>query len=145
MTPEPSPVTSEAVYPVSVEEVWAAITDPGKMREWFFESIEDFKPEVGFETAFNVHIEEGRDFLHLWKVTGVRPNQRIEYQWRYEGIPGDLIVSWDLTEREEGTHLLLTAKGIETFDYDDPAFSRESCQGGWDYFIKQSLKQYLDK
>lgn len=28
----------------------------------------DFKPEVGFETEFNVRCED-RDFLHVWKVT----------------------------------------------------------------------------
>ncbi len=44
------------------------------MRKWYFENIPAFKPEVGFETQFNVQSEE-RNFLHKWKVTEVQPSE----------------------------------------------------------------------
>lgn len=48
------------------------------MRQWFFENIESFKPEVGFETQFNVQAES-RNFLHMWKIIEVVPMKKIVY------------------------------------------------------------------
>jgi hypothetical protein len=33
--------------------------------------------------------------------------------------------------------------GLETFAEDDPAFTRESCQGGWDSFTGR-LKRFVE-
>lgn len=50
---------------------------------------------------------------------------------------------WELSETPSGTKLTLTHEGHETFPQDDPIFSREGCQGGWDYFLRESLKAFL--
>jgi uncharacterized protein YndB with AHSA1/START domain len=46
------------------------------MRRWFFESTSHFEPEVGFETQFDVQVEE-QSYAHQWKVTEVVPERRI--------------------------------------------------------------------
>jgi len=114
------------------------------MKQWFFENIESFKPEVGFETQFNVQSQD-RNFLHLWKLTEVVSMKRITYNWKYEGYPGDSIVMFELLEQNDQTKLRLTHKVMESFPEDIPEFSRESGIEGWSYFIKKSLKEFLGK
>ena len=138
-----APVVVEEQLAAPVDKVWEAITDKNQMPKWYFDTIEDFEPKVGFETQFNVH-SEGTDYLHVWKVTEVTPHQKIAYSWRYEGYPGDSLVQWELTETEIGTNLVLTHSGIESFEMDNPVFTRESTQAGWDYLIKKNLKAYVE-
>lgn len=136
------PVIVEQTFNASVATVWSAITDIDQMRLWYFDNIPSFRPEVGFETRFTVR-SDGRDFPHLWKITAVVPQQKIEYNWKYDGYPGDSYVAFELFEQDGLTKLRLTARIVETFSDDVPEFTRESCIGGWEFFIKKSLKDYL--
>ncbi len=138
------PVVAEQSYNASRDLVWKAITEPDQMRRWFFEQIEDFQPEPGFETEFNIH-HQGKDYHHQWKIIEVVPLEKIVYDWRYKGIPGDGMVIWELSETPEGTRLKLTSQGLETFPDDDPAFTRKAGQEGWDYFIRNRLREFLER
>lgn len=142
MTSVQAPIVSEQTYSASVAEVWKAITEPKLMRQWFFEPIPDFRAEVGFQTEFVVHCE-GTDYPHLWKITEVVPESKIVYDWRYGGIPGAALVTWELSESEQGTTLKLTQEIVEPFPPDNPIFSREAGQAGWDYFVRESLPKFL--
>lgn len=144
MTGSPEPIVVEETYNAPVSAVWQAITDKDQMRRWYFEQMVDFRPEVGFETGFTVS-SDGRAYPHRWKVTEVVPGRLIAYDWRYEGYPGRGLVTWELSEAPAGTLLHFTCEGIETFPQCNPAFSRESCQAGWDYLLRQSLKAYLEQ
>lgn len=141
---ESTPIVAEQVFDAPISTVWKAITEPGQMRQWFFETMQDFEPRVGFETEFVVHVND-KDFPHAWKIIDVEDERKIVYDWRYTGFPGESTVTWELMEAENGTRLVLTHAGGETFDLGEPEFGRESCQAGWDYFICQSLKGYLDR
>ncbi len=112
------------------------------MTQWFFEDITSFKPEVGFETEFNV-MSHSRNFLHQWKLTEVIPNKKIIYNWKYGGYSGDSFVIFELFEKENHVKLILTHKVVESFLVDIPEFSRESCLEGWNYFIRKRLQEYL--
>jgi len=136
-------IVVEQIFDAPIAVVWNAIADKDEMRQWFFEPMTEFEPEVGFETQFNVRCED-QDYLHLWKVIEVLPQQRIAYEWRYGGYPGDSTVTWELSEERQGTKLKLTHAGRETFPQDDPNFHRVSCQAGWDYFVHESLKAFLE-
>lgn len=140
---ESIPIVVEQVYPATSAEVWAAITQPDQMRKWFFSDIADFRADPGFTTEFNVH-HEGVDYLHQWKVTEVVPGSRISYDWHYAGIEGESSVSWEISETTEGAKLVLSHYGQETFPQDNPAFTRESGQDGWEYLLNQALKAYLE-
>jgi len=134
----------EQTFNKSIEKVWRSITEIDHMRQWYFENIPDFKPEIGFETQFMI-VNKGRKFLHLWKVTEVIPQRKITYTWKFKDYAGDSYVDFDLFEQKEGTKLRLTVHVLEDFSDDIPEFRRESCIGGWEYFIKKRLKEYLEK
>lgn len=138
------PIIVEETYNKPIETVWRAITEPVQMRKWFFDNIPDFKPEVGFEIEFDVETG-GRVFPHQWKITKVESGKLIEYNWKYGGYEGDAYVTFELTPEENATRLRLTNIVVEDFQDDIPEFKRESCIGGWNYFIKERLKKYLDK
>ncbi len=143
MTADATPIVVEETYPVEAHVVWKAITDPAQMPKWFFEPIESFKPEVGFETQFTVH-SQGKDYLHLWKITEVVPNKRIAYTFNFGGYEGNASVLWELSEVDGGTRLTLTHTGVETFTEDEPAFARETGEAGWKYFLNERLKKFLE-
>jgi uncharacterized protein YndB with AHSA1/START domain len=68
------PVIVEQDYNTSLEDLWNAITQPERMREWFFENIPAFEAKKGFSTRFNVQSQD-RDFPHLWEITEVIPGR----------------------------------------------------------------------
>ena len=138
------PIVVEHTFEVSTSIIWDAITTIEKMKQWFFENIEDFKPEVGFETKFNV-ISGNRNFIHNWKITEVQPLKKITYHWNYDNYVGDSFVHFELFTHENNTLLRVTTEIIEDFKPDIPEFKRKSCEGGWNYFIKQRLKNYIEK
>ncbi len=136
------PVIIEQTFPVTVERLWQAITDPGQMRQWFFENIPAFKAEPGFETRFNVQSGD-RIFPHLWKITKVIPLKLIKYNWKYGGYPGDSSVTFEIMDQEKGSQLRLTHQVTEDFPEDIDEFSRDSCHAGWSHFIKNSLRSFF--
>jgi uncharacterized protein YndB with AHSA1/START domain len=136
------PVIVEQVFDLPVETVWKAITEREQMVQWFFDNIPDFKAKVGFETQFKIH-NEGRDFLHLWRITEVNPNRKITYRWSYDQYDGEALVTFELVPDGATTRLRLTNIVLADFDDTIPEFKRESCVAGWEYFIKQRLKNYL--
>lgn len=140
-TTEP-PVVVEQSFDVSAETVWKAITERDRMIKWYFEPIPAFKPEVGFTTKFNIECN-GRDFMHVWKITEVEPGKSISYNWNYEGMDGDSFVKFELTAEGSGSKLRLTHTTTKDWAGDVEEFSREACVGGWNYFIKGTLPEYI--
>ena len=136
------PVIVEETFNLPAAKVWEAITDHSQMIQWYFDNIPGFKPEIGFETQFIIE-NEGRTFPHMWKVTEAIPNKSITYTWRFEGYPGDSYVTFDLSEEGSQTKLRLTVTVLEDFPDEIPEFRRESCLGGWNYFINNRLKEFL--
>jgi len=137
------PIIIEQTFNTSIETVWNAITEVDQMRKWFFDNIPSFKPEVGFETQFDVQSGE-RNFRHMWRVTEVKPMEMIKINWKYEGYPGDSYVIFELFEQNGSILLRLTTQILEDFPDDIPEFKRESCVEGWTFLIKKSLKEYLE-
>jgi uncharacterized protein YndB with AHSA1/START domain len=142
MKPNYKHIIVEQIFNQNIKTVWNAITQLDQMKQWFFENIPTFIAEVGFETQFNVKAPS-RDFLHCWKITEVIPKKKIVYTWKYEGLTGEGTISFELFEENNQTKLVLTNEGLESFPQEISEFSRESCIAGWDYFIKQRLKEYL--
>jgi uncharacterized protein YndB with AHSA1/START domain len=138
------PIIVEQTFRAPIGRVWDAITNKDQMPKWFFNTINDFVPKVGFYTKFNVP-SGAKDYLHVWRVMEVVPNRLLTLEWQYGGYPGDSFVTFELNPSGEGTHLKLTHRGFETFPKDEPAFTRESGLAGWTYFICQSLKTFLDE
>jgi len=143
MQEDKNPIIVEQVFDVPASKVWKAITNVEEMRHWFFDNIPDFKPELGFITEFNVSSGE-RNFLHQWRIKEVEPIKKIAYDWSYAEYPGAGVVVFDVTKDKHQTKLKVTSYGMESFPQDIPEFKRESCIAGWNYFIKQNLREYFD-
>ncbi|MBT3385604.1 MAG: SRPBCC domain-containing protein [Prolixibacteraceae bacterium] len=138
------PIIVEHIINTSIENAWNAITRLVEMKQWYFQNIDSFIPEVGFETQFEVSVED-RIFTHLWKITEVIPNKKLTYNWKYKEYPGDSFVTFELIEDKNLVKLKLFVDVVEDFQEGIPEFSRESCINGWNYFIGLNLKKYLEK
>ena len=137
------PVIVEQLFNKTVNLVWKAITELDQMLLWYFDTIPDFKAEVGFTTQFNVKAPS-RDFLHIWEVTEVIPQKKITYNWTFKDYDGSGDVTFELFEQNSQTLLRLTNIVIEDFDDAIPEFRRESCLAGWNYFIKDRLVSFIN-
>jgi uncharacterized protein YndB with AHSA1/START domain len=136
------PIEVEAHFERGVEDLWNALTRLTEMRKWYFEMLPDFEARPGFRTSFEVQSEE-RTFTHLWQVLEVLPNSSITYSWRFREYDGASTSTFEISGDENRSKLKLTIMVQEDFPPRIPEFTRESCIGGWDYFIHGNLKNYL--
>lgn len=136
------PFIIERTFNAPIEKVWKALTDVNEMKQWYFD-IAAFKPEVGFEFEFTGGSPE-KSYLHKCKVTEVVVGKKLSYSWRYEGYPGNSVVTFELFDEGKETKLKLTHEGIETFPKGLTDFAPESFAKGWTYIIG-SLKDYVEK
>ncbi|HEV8282866.1 MAG TPA: SRPBCC domain-containing protein [Chitinophagaceae bacterium] len=144
-TMDNTPIVIERTFNAPVEKIWKAITDINQMKQWYFPQLEDFKPQEGFETQFNVH-HEGKDFLHIWRIKQVVPLKKISIEWKYGGYPGNSLVSFELFDQKDKTKLVLTHEGIETFNPEKyPELAKQNFMGGWTQFMDKGLKEFLEK
>lgn len=138
------PIVVSHTYPATQEQLWIALTDLTKMKKWYFENIDAFEPIVGSTSHFEV-VSEGRTFTHLWRVVEVEPFEKIVYNWRYEEYSGDSNVSFELFQLGSENGVEVTVEVLEDFPENVPEFKRESCIGGWNYFLKERLKAYFQE
>ena len=137
------PIILEVVYNASIKDVWSALTDHQEMLHWYFDNIPDFRAEVGFTTQFLIE-NEGRKFTHTWRVQEVEVGKRIRYGWTFPEYPGDSYTDFALGEEGDKTKLKLTAVVVKAYPADVPEFERASGVAGWNYFLKERLKSYLE-
>jgi len=139
-----SPIIIEHQYKASAQQLWQALTNLEQMQQWYFENLPNFKPKVGFETAFVVH-NEGRTFTHLWEVLVVIPQKEITYSWRFKEYKGESTSQFLIEHETETTvNLKLIIEILKDFPADVPEFRVESGLAGWHYFLKQRLTQFLE-
>jgi uncharacterized protein YndB with AHSA1/START domain len=136
------PIVLERIFNATVNEVWQAITDKDKMKEWYFD-IKEFKAEVGFAFQFTAG-DENRQYLHLCKVTEVIPQKKLSYTWKYDYDPGISIVTFELFQEGDKTRLKLTHAGLDNFSKDHPELGKQNFVQGWNDIIHTNLKKYLE-
>lgn len=126
------PLIFERTYSAPVEKVWRALTDPAQIAAWFV-PFSGFKAEPGCEFTFMGVTKEGTPKKHLCRIVEVKPSEKLSYTWRYDGYPGDSLVTWVIAPEGERTKLTLTHAGLETFPA-TPGFARKNYQEGWTHF-----------
>ena len=90
-------VTREVVFPAPTEEVWAALTEPERLEEWFANDVElDLRPGGG--ASFRWSNGEERHAT----VTEVEPERRLAFDWEDEGT-----VEFTLEDDVDGTRLVV--------------------------------------
>jgi len=133
----------EQAMDAPVTQVWDAITNPVKMKQWYFD-IPGFKAIPGFEFQFTAG-SENKKYVHLCKIKEAIPMQKLSYTWRYIDLPGNTLVTFELFDEGEKTKVRLTHQGLETFPQDQPDFRRQSFENGWTEIIGKNLKAFLEK
>jgi len=136
------PFVIERTFNAPAALVWKAISNKDDMKQWYFD-LAEFKPVPGFEFDFTVE-HKGMSYHHRCKVTEVIPQKRLAYTWRYEGHPGDSLVTFELHAEGGKTRLRLTHTGLETFP-PLPSFARENFVTGWTQLVGTSLKEFVEK
>ncbi|MCX7874860.1 MAG: SRPBCC domain-containing protein [Melioribacteraceae bacterium] len=138
-----APIIVEQKFNVSTSTLWNALTDINEMRKWYFENIPDFKPVKGFTTKFKV-VSGERVFIHNWEVVDVIPFELIKYVWSFDGYKGKSTSEFKILTEDNFTTLILTIIISEDFEDNIPEFERGSCIAGWNYFINEKLKNFLE-
>jgi uncharacterized protein YndB with AHSA1/START domain len=127
-------------YDVPIDEVWQALTDKDKMKEWYFPQLEKFEPVVGYKFHFN----DGNSEYHKeWIVTKMVKGKTLAHSWAYKGYPGSSEVTFDLFEDGNKTRLKVTQTGLGSFP-NHPHFKKERFEWGWDNLLGQNLKHLLE-
>jgi len=92
-------VTRELVLPVPPEEVWEALTDPERLKEWFANDVEWDGDELVYRWADG---EERRA-----RIEEAEEPRRLGFRWS-DGDGGETSVTFELEEADEGTLLTVT-------------------------------------
>lgn len=138
------PIVVEKTIKAKADRVWKALTDKEQMTQWYFD-VSAFKAEVGFEFSFAGKGAKGETYQHLCKIIEVVPMQKLSYSWRYDGYPGDSVVTFELIPNGEETTVKLTHAGVGSFATDNPDFGRNSFEAGWNYLIGKSLPAFVEE
>lgn len=138
------PLIVERTYNAPSDLVWKAITDKDAMKQWYF-NLPDFKADVGFEFQFKAGKDPARLYTHLCQVTEVVGGKKLSYSWRYDGYPGNSIVTFELFPEGDKTTIRLTHSGLENFEEShNPDLYPENFAEGWKQIIGRSLREFVE-
>jgi uncharacterized protein YndB with AHSA1/START domain len=133
----------ERTYDAPIEKVWKAITDKNQMKQWYFE-LDQFRAEKGFQFSFYGE-RDGTKFLHKCEVLEANPVTRLSYSWRYEGYPGNSVVTFDLSATgKHRTRLVLTHSGLDSLVQGHTDFKRDDFEAGWNQIAGESLRNFVE-
>ncbi len=143
-------ITKEIVIGAPRERVYAAITDPKQLAQWFPDAVEgDIRP--GERPVFDFG-EYGR---HSAYVVATDPYSYVAYRWIPgsihvpHGFVGDVLTEpntlceFFLYEIPEGTRVRLVESGFASLPSEFYAKSIEDNTGGWDVMVYR-LKTYIE-
>ena len=136
------PIIVERNFRVPPSVLWEALTNKKEMRRWYFD-LEAFEPVVGFKFQFYGGPSPENQYLHLCEVREVDPEKKISYSWRYDGYPGDSLVTFELFPEGESTRLRLTHSGLETLEKGHVDFAKKNFVEGWTAIINLLLPEYI--
>ncbi|MDP2236266.1 MAG: SRPBCC family protein [Bacteroidales bacterium] len=136
-------VQSSQIFDNPIEEVWTALSDEKALKKWFF-PVRDYKFEVGKEFWFYEN-EDSSNYLHRCRFTEIIPDKLIAYSWEHPShSKGKSLVTWEFEQQGNQTRLTLTHTGLETFADAGDDFKPENFQFGWDNFVHDVLRLFLN-
>jgi len=135
------PFVIERTFNAPVKKVWKALTDKEQMKQWYFD-IPEFRAKTGLEFRFVVRDNDGKEWVHLFRVKEVIPNKKLVHSFKFADYAGDSLVTWELFDEGNRTRVRLTHAGLETF----PAIkglAKENFAEGWNQIVGTSLENFL--
>lgn len=138
---EYDPLVLETRLPYPPGMIWYALTDRQAMAAWYF-NIAEFRAERG--VVFRFYAGPGEmQYLHVCRILELIPERMIAYSWRYEGIPGESTVAFELFEMDSATLLRLTHSGLLSFPKTHSDLSPAAFEAGWKQLIGEHLRSFL--
>jgi len=131
-------IEKKVVINAPVSEVWKALTDSDKIKEWML-MPNTFKPEINREFIFNGEMN-GNTFDIKCKVLELEKNKKLVYSWSAPFFEGNTKVSIHLKGENSGTELTLIHSGWAENQND----VKESHSKGWDERFVEKLKEILE-
>jgi uncharacterized protein YndB with AHSA1/START domain len=124
-------------FPHKPAAVWDYITKPELIAQWLMPS--NFKPVVGHEFQLNAPAMPEMDFdgVFYCKVLEVVPHQKLSYSWKFgpgDGTLNNSVVIWLLTEKDNGTELLMKHNEFEGANF---LTMFDSMSKGWPQHISK--------
>lgn len=124
----PDALQREVDLPGTVDDVWAALTDPVQVAAWFGAAVawvvEPGAPLTIGEADDGAAPREGL-------VEEVAPGRLLRFRsWPLDGGAGASVVTYELQPLPGGTHLVITERPLSWPHSGLTAMA--SCEGGWD-------------
>jgi uncharacterized protein YndB with AHSA1/START domain len=137
MTPHLASVTIVRTIKATPAKVFAALTDPKKMVQWWgpdagptLRAEADVRPGGRFSVVFR--LLNGNEYTPTGVYREVVPDQKLVFTWEWPGMPErESLVTFRLTPYDGGTELTLIHEQLP----DDAA--RESHAQGWNGWCDQ--------
>jgi uncharacterized protein YndB with AHSA1/START domain len=101
----------EREYDAKVEEVWAAVTEPDRLRGWLAVGGAVLEPRVG--GRFEVRMTPGEDETAWGSVLAFEPPRLLEVEWHYEG-EDESVLRIELAPRGSRTLLVLDHRLLQS-------------------------------
>jgi len=107
-----------------VDKVWAALTQPERMKGWLSEQA-----EVDLRVGGLVHFHDHQNFGH---ITDLKDRSVIAFEWKGSDWDGG-IVRWEIAPSNGGTHLVLTHEMPPMSDAEAEQFEKDhpGLPDGW--------------
>ncbi len=132
----------EREYEAGPEKIWEAITDENQMNQWYFK-IPGFVPKPGHEFSFTGTDLEGKEWIHLCRITEVEPLKKLSHTWSYKGYPGESLVTWELFPNGNLTRVKLTHSGLDSFPK-LKSLDKNNFAMGWTEILGTLLKNFVE-
>ncbi|MBP1871190.1 uncharacterized protein YndB with AHSA1/START domain [Ensifer adhaerens] len=133
-------IVVDEVFPHARETIWKTLTNGALMSRWIMAPT-GFEPIEGNRFTFQTTPAGEWDGVIHCEVLEVRPNERFVYAWRggHQANDGygsrlDTVVTWTLSEVDNGTRLRLVHSGFVT-PRNDTAYKNMS--QGWKKVLSQ--------
>lgn len=139
-----NPVQISTKVKAPIEKVWAALTDPQRMRQWYFdidrESLQDGDTFKFYEPG------DKKEFLHECLILEMKAPSKFRHTWAYPELSkGSSTVNWDLESDGDQTEVILTHEGIEHLYDGGKAIAKEDFIAGWTEILNNELPNFLDR
>ena len=124
-------------------KVWEALTDPEKIREYFFNTNVESNWEVGSPIVFSGEFD-GQSFKDKGTILDINENALLKYDYwsgfsGLEDVPENYsIVTYKLDDLDGITHLTLSQEGFASEE------ARDHSETAWD-MVLEGLKKLVEE
>jgi glutathione S-transferase len=145
-------ITAEIQIAAPPERIFQALTDPAQLQQWFTNAecpVKFWEFDARLDGAYryttapgDVVVNGTREFKCHGHVTEFDPPKVLAYTWFanwHDDHTARTVVRWELTPREDGTHVKVTHSGLANLP-----IARKDYSGGWPGVVEQ-LKKFFEK